>query len=374
MDPKPNCSSPTVENPIESCLVCASPVTENIHCLKCLTGPYCSKKCEHIHSKHILCSSIRQLSKSNVKTFFCKNRNENENIVKLIGEKRVVCVPLDGMKLNCLWDTGSMVSVIDRTCLEKFFPDKTIHSTEDFLGGGTLTLSAANNSLLEIDGVVMFNFNHEKDSIQIPFVVTSETLTQPILGYNTISYLISRFPDHKFLLQNYLLNVPAETVQIVAREIGKSSTTPEIIGSVSCHNTVKIPANCFVKINGKVKFDAPVNSETEVLFSLSLELEGESELLTYETTGTVKKGKQVKLKIGIYNQSSKDIFLKKGTNLGDISEVSWALRLPARQNVSAHVNYIKSNTITSKEDQNETSQSCLSKIDLSHLSDTQKKP
>ena len=266
-----------------------------------------------------------------------------------------------------------MVSVIDRTCLEKFFPDKTIHSTEDFLGGGTLTLSAANNSLLEIDGVVILDFNHEKDSIQIPFVVTSETLTQPILGYNTISYLISRFPDHKFL-QNYLLNVSAETAQIVAREIGKSSTTPEIIGSVSCHNTVKIPANCFVKIKGKIKFDAPVNSETEVLFSLSLELEGESKLLTYETTGTVKRGKQVKLKIGIYNQSSKDIFLKKGTNLGDISEVSWALRLPARQNVSAHVNYIKSNTITSKEDQNETSQSCLSKIDLSHLSDTQKKP
>ena len=56
-----------------------------------------------------------------------------------------------GKLVNVLWDTDSMVSMVDRFWLKENFPDENIHSVEEFLGT-SLHLQAANSTGIKFDG------------------------------------------------------------------------------------------------------------------------------------------------------------------------------------------------------------------------------
>ena len=83
-------------------------------------------------------------------------------LVKLVGERPLVCIFLNGKKVKGLWDTGAMVSLINRAYLQRNHPDVAIHSISEFMGQG-LTLSAANNGEINIDGVALAWRNSRPD-------------------------------------------------------------------------------------------------------------------------------------------------------------------------------------------------------------------
>ena len=101
-----------------------------------------------------------------------KTRNK---LVKLIGEKPVVNCILDGVHCEVLWDTGSMITLVDAKWVKKYFPEKKLHSIKDFLQDETLQVRAANSTEISFEGVLLFDFALKDDLqiITVPFLVTS---------------------------------------------------------------------------------------------------------------------------------------------------------------------------------------------------------
>ena len=54
-------------------------------------------------------------------------------IMKLIGEKPMLKCFLGGKRVMMLWDTGSMVSMVDRRWCKRHFPNATIYPASSFL-------------------------------------------------------------------------------------------------------------------------------------------------------------------------------------------------------------------------------------------------
>ena len=77
---------------------------------------------------------------------------------------------LNGKEFKMLWNTGSMISLMDRRWVQKNFPDEKLHSVSNFLeedeGGG--------------------------EGFLVSVVVASRDIAEPILGYNFIEDLILR--------------------------------------------------------------------------------------------------------------------------------------------------------------------------------------
>ena len=78
-------------------------------------------------------------------------------LVKLVGERPLVNIHLNGKKVQGLWDTGAMISLINVGFLTEYFPGVPVHSIKDFTGQG-LTLTAANQSEIGVEGVAVLDF------------------------------------------------------------------------------------------------------------------------------------------------------------------------------------------------------------------------
>ena len=84
-------------------------------------------------------------------------------LIRLVGERPLVNICLNGKVVDGLWDTGSMISLISRDFLEEQFPGVEINSLQEFMKNESLNLTAANNSEVKVDGVSVLNFGIEKN-------------------------------------------------------------------------------------------------------------------------------------------------------------------------------------------------------------------
>ena len=106
-------------------------------------------------------------------------------LIRLVGERPLVNIFLNNRELEGLWDTGSMISLINKDFLEDHFPGVEMYSVADFMENDSLKLTTANQTELCVDGVVVLNFGIENDRelFQVPFLVTMEPFSKPIIGY-----------------------------------------------------------------------------------------------------------------------------------------------------------------------------------------------
>ena len=96
------------------------------------------------------------------------------DLIRVVGRKPIVKIWLNGMQMECLWDTGSMICLMNPTVLQEKFAGVKIHSVEEFLGTG-LTLAAANRTELGIVGIALIDFGINVDNVlfQIPFIISN---------------------------------------------------------------------------------------------------------------------------------------------------------------------------------------------------------
>ena len=245
----------------EVCCVCGS--TEDVkRCGGCKTALYCSKFCQTSHHEYHkqYCCHIPELVKIETDKLYARcvkqsvrqsqfDMSTKRKMVKLVGEKPMVDCFYGGKSVHVLWDTGSMVSMVDRHWLQKNFPDEKIYSVEEFLGT-SLHLQAANATTIKFDGVVVLRFSlTEEGGFMVPFLVSSDAMENPILGYNVIADLIlNGSAEQKQALEESLASQRsgfslAPLVSLVQRR----SNNGDILSEVKLPKAIKIPSGHRVK-------------------------------------------------------------------------------------------------------------------------------
>ena len=120
------------------------------------------------------------------------NTGLRNRLVKLIGSKPLLKCCLDKVESLVLWDTGSQVSVVDDEWLSTHAPNAIVRPISEFLENGEkIEFLAANNTEVPMRGAVVLEFAMDGEHFLVPFVVTTGTLANPIIGFNVVEHLIS---------------------------------------------------------------------------------------------------------------------------------------------------------------------------------------
>ena len=124
-----------------------------------------------------------------------KNRKK---FTKLIGSRPIIKHQLNNRIFESLWDTGSMISLVNEEWVLKEFKNIESQPIETFISNGAdISLKAANNTDVSIEGVVTLDFSlpNSKQNFLVPFIVTKEALSNTILGFNVIEHLLKYFSE-----------------------------------------------------------------------------------------------------------------------------------------------------------------------------------
>ena len=283
-------------------------------------------------------------------------------------------VKLNGESVYGLWDTGAQVSMINRKLAQEIFPGVKIQSVEEFLKNDQkLKILSANQSELNIDGVMIVDFGTETDDglFQVPFLVTSDELSRPIIGYNAIEYFVLNFAD-KVEMSSALAGVldgvklmTKDKAASVASIITEGGRCGEISRDAKLSKTYTILAKTSLKVRCKVKdFDFANNFNKPVTFAPLEELCLENDLVFFETVDMMKKNRKF-VDIVVYNPSPSAFVVTKGTVVGTVSDVGAAFSLPVFPDLAENVQ-VNGVQVEENDEQSEL------KFDLEGLSPEQK--
>ena len=180
------------------------------------------------------------------------------NLIRLVGERPMVSIYLNVMEVNGLWDTGAMISLINEEHLLQHFSDIPLYSVSEFTGSESLILTTVNQSSLGVKGVVILNFGVEKGQklFQIPFLVTSAKISNPIIGYNTIEHLVTHFKEKIDLsssLMKVIGNFSNEKVENMVHLLEMGAEICELSTEATLENTKIIFPGCIEKVKCKIK-------------------------------------------------------------------------------------------------------------------------
>ena len=381
----------TIENALtedisagEKCIVCQKS-GRLWRCKDCKTGKYCSKKCHKIHFPHHskYCSYISQLENIQLNKIHQNFPVREEQvdatirlkIVKLIGEKPLLKCKLDGLDFEVLWDTGSMISLIDLEWAKSNFPDKNIIPIEEFLGEEKLEIRAANATKIDFEGVMLLDFSTEMDAnvLTIPFLVSSGKVNEPILGYNVIEDLITNKAKKIEGLKSCFSCGP-EIFERVVSVIQERAHNSDFICPVKSPDNVKLVAQTSSVIKCKVK--VPVTEvEKSVLFSPEIAI-NDNDLYYFENLSSVKRGRNQHVYVNVINPTKEDIHLRKGALIGTLFSVSAVLPIDFNEILPKKMG-VCSTAINAENQESPkvgvySDESWMSKVDLSHLNNEQR--
>ena len=101
--------------------------------------------------------------------------------------------------MEALWDTGAQCSIIPKSLVNSLFEKPYIRPISELHDSDDLKLTAANGSAIPYDCWVEVEFSLLSDEtskkIQVPSLVTSDSLDYPIIGYNVIDELVTQQSD-----------------------------------------------------------------------------------------------------------------------------------------------------------------------------------
>ena len=114
---------PTVVD--KHCQVCGEVCVKRKRCKKCKSGVYCSRSCrkDHAESHGELCQYIQELERIEKSKHVFSVRasglvGAKNRLVRLVGDRPTLNCRLNDECTNALWDTGAMVSMVDKEWLE----------------------------------------------------------------------------------------------------------------------------------------------------------------------------------------------------------------------------------------------------------------
>ena len=315
------------------CCVCKS--KENVRrCGRCKISLYCSKECQVAHnSQHkgwcSIMSGMAELQDiEDTKLYGDLSVRQKQvdgktrtKMVKLVGEKPMLQCFLDALGFDVLWDTGSMVSMVSRGWLAEHFPDKAVIDVSEFLGR-KLSVTAANKTVINFDGVVVLRFSlGEGDGFLVPVLVSSSEMSEPILGYNVIEHLVVKGSEdeHKLLKESLRNGDHGVEVDMLVAAMQEKYDDSDYLAPIKAQEDVHVPAGRKVRIRCRVKVPGNGGDET-VYFQPRLGDEDE-ELSFTDSVCRLKYGRTNYVYLDVMNQTRRDRVLPKGEVIGSVHSV-----------------------------------------------------
>ncbi len=146
-------------------------------------------------------SPITEKLRSNERTSsFTKSLKQNsvskgKRVAQLIGGRCMVTCHLDGVELQMLLDSGAQVSIVEKSWVQKALPNVRIQPLERLLPDHPLRVIAANGTDVPFDGWIevlleITSSKHGSVALYVPMLVSQESVSSPLLGFNVIQEII----------------------------------------------------------------------------------------------------------------------------------------------------------------------------------------
>ena len=145
-------------------------------------------------------------------------------------------------------------------------------------------------------GVVLLDFKlcEDDDGFVVPLLVSSGNITDPILGYNVIEYLVLEGSEEQRMALKTSLGHKQEGIDLerLVSLIQEKAEDPDFLVEVKLPKTVLVPAGHKIQVKCRAKDQTDVN-EQAVYFAPSVE-DRDDELQFSETVSTLKRGKKTR--------------------------------------------------------------------------------
>ena len=103
------------------------------------------------------------------------------------------------------------------------------------MGDEETEFKAANNTDVKMAGVVIMEFSFEGQSeILVPFLVTTDKLSNPIVGYNVIENLVvsGKKPEIRTLFRNSLQDMSLGRIEVMINLIHRKFEESDWLGEI----------------------------------------------------------------------------------------------------------------------------------------------
>ena len=281
-------------------------------CTGCHAVTYCDKVCQKKHWKDhkVLCSAIQQLEEiEDQKVAVQCEVRKNSKLVDLVGKRPEIECGIGGVRTTALWDTGSQVSMLSKAWLDENNIEEEIVSITSVLGRD-ITVEGVSGSTIPYDGVVTLRLGCESFEEDVPFLVTSQAICGPIIGFNVIAAMVKNNKGD-------LLNISDEKIRVLKTIV--EDAEQDVLTSVTVRkagvilNPGSSVISCQVSVNTSDRIPALFESELPMLLP-------EGVVLQSEIVG-LRKGLNTKIALTVCNTSSNPIRLRGRMKLGQIVPV-----------------------------------------------------
>ena len=390
---------------VNNCYNCSKILSDREYCCSsCKSVYFCGKNCQIQYWKDHkqVCKAISTLTAQRQKEVFKRgsytvnlSTKQKHKVTGLIGEKCLIKVLLNNKLSSVLLDTGAQVSVINDKYLRENFPHVAEYHVNELLDEpDSLRVQWGNQTDIPFSKYTVTNLcigeGEDKYHLDVPFLITADQISNPILGFNTIKH-IAQTTDDKLLIKLCQTSFDQTDVNRIQAFVNLLQTPDSVEATVKVKgkNTV-VPAGCIVEIPCKANIGNL--SQTQPMIFQQEETELAEGLDCADSIIMMKKGVNNYFKVPVVNSSDHDIILKKNMIMGRLEPITSLVPLEVELHQhSAKVSSIKANLEDTEEvqvmekqqksDGNsslmniptvERQQKILSKIDLSGLTSKQR--
>ena len=270
---------------------------------------------------------------------------DEAKLASLVGESCLIDCQLNGQVTSLLLDTGAQVSIIDIEDLKNYHSNTVVRSLDEILDDcDSFRVQWGNTADIPFTGwgdmIVTIGEESNWGSEHVPFLVTTEKLQQPILGFNAIKVIMDAQKNTQALVKMFSMlfkSSNTDKLKQFVHLIQEPFNDKQALVKVRGKNVI-IPAGGIVQVPCKADVGF-VKVKRAMLFQPG-EINVPEGLQYAETVVMLKSSTNNCFKIPVVNDYSKDVMLHKNTQLGYLEPNKSIVPLQVEERVQPVVNTI----------------------------------
>lgn len=322
------------------------PQKKNICCSSCKSVYYCNKSCQKLDWKahKVICKSISTLLEDQKRKIYDRGSYANHLTPKqkaetagLVGERCIISCSLNNIKSKVLLDTGAQVSIIGKDYLRIHMENQQPQNISDLLDNAdSLRVQWGDSSDIPFEGWIPLKVALGEGScsreIEVPFLVTSDKLSNPILGFNAIKIISLSHHDGnslKQMFQSAFETTEMTSINSLVNVITCAEEENDVLPVKVKGKDVIIPAGKVVQVHGKTSVGL-LKEKTPMLFQQG-EVYVPEGITANESIVTLKTGLHNYFTVPISNDSKHDIILRRNQIIGNLEYINSIVPLEVKK-------------------------------------------